>query len=158
MQYLSVESADNQLTLNGSTIYGNFLADIYRVELFVSKKTRQAEEIISSSAPKLIKLTFLLDIGQDRLKQSWLKTLEMALGNEFNNYSSSIEKFISQISDIREKDTMELYFEGSILKIFLNNSLMAEIQNKIFTHAVFAIWLGNHPIAKKTKEGLLGLL
>jgi len=153
--------AGQQLVLNGAGLREKLWIDVYVGSLYLTKKSTDLAEILSSPGPWRIQLDFIYkEVAQEKLLASWRE------GFNKNQSEASLPKLQARIdqfygffdsSAVADDRYRFEYDPASGTRVSKNDSLLGVIRGNDFSNALLEIWLGNHPADKGLKKGMLGL-
>ncbi len=160
-----VKMADS-ITINGKTLLLNGMAlrkkiifKVYVAGLYLPKKEKSAEKILSADTMRVAKMHFLRSVGAGKINGGWYEGLE----DNTPGYSKSLKAKFDVLAKYMEKmkDGGRIIFtyipsKGTVVKV--NGKVKGTIEGKDFSDALFACWIGKDPgPGKSFKEDLLGL-
>ncbi len=150
----------NALVLNGEGLRKMMMMKIYKGALYLPAKSSDAAAIIAADEPMAIRLEMVSGlITSEKMEDATLEGLEKATGGNMEPIQDSVDAFINVFrEEIKEGDTFDIAnVPGKGMEIFKNGSLKKTIDGGMdFKKAVFAIWLGEDPVQKPLKDGMLG--
>ena len=149
-----------KLELNGVGLREKWFLDLYVMGLYVPKKTKSAETIITKNQPTVAKLVIVSSlVTRDKMNSSIREGFEKALGNNYSKMQDKIDKFISYFKkELHKGDVIVLTYEPEAgTKAYLNGEWLGTIKGLDFKQALFKIWLGPNPVDDDLKEQLLGI-
>lgn len=147
------------LVLNGAGVRTKFFFDIYVAALYLPEKTQDMQVILDGKRPKQLAMHFVhKSVTKDKIIAAWEEGFSANLSPE---EKKSLEKELTQFGgfaeDAKTGDSMILdYIPGKGTRVLMNNKEKGWIEGEKFNQALLKIWLGEHPIAKKLKQQLLG--
>ncbi len=149
------------LVLNGLGLREKFWVDVYVGSLYLTAKTTQVADILSSQKAFRIQMDFVYkEVDKEKLITAWREGFEK---NQPKEILTKIEDRMQQFYDFFNsnavaKDQFILdYIPGEGTTISKNDQVLGTIVGDDFKNAVLEIWLGNHPADKDLKNGMLGL-
>lgn len=156
----SLESAGNELQLNGAGLREKWMLDLYVGGLYLQNVTQDAQAIVKADEPMAIKLHMVSGlVTSDKMKAATNEGFENATNGNLAPIQSSIDEFISAFDEeIMENDVFDIvYVPGTGLEVYKNEELLKTINGGIsFKEAVFGIWLSDKPAQEDLKEKMLG--
>jgi hypothetical protein len=157
-----IRLGDQALILNGAGPRTIGSTAAIAIGVYLTKKRNTPAEIFALEGAKRISLTFLIDLGGERLALAFLKGLKENNDKmERSNFIDSLQAFgamFSQISEIHKRDQLTLdWVPGSGTVVRINGKrLAANLPNPSFYEALLKLWLGEHPVDPMLKPLLLG--
>lgn len=151
----SAKAGDTALVLNGMGLREKYMLDIYVAGLYLESKSSDAQAIIDADEAKQLVMVLKMDLGKDKLSES---ITEAVAGK---GLSAEAMKGINQIAawmtDVSEGDKVILeYVPGTGTSLYIRGQKKGTVQGFEVAKGLFAIYLGNPPVTKDLKNGLLG--
>ncbi len=154
-----IERRGQLFFLNGQGIHtvSLFKIQVYKISLFLEKRSKFPEEIITSAAKKIILLKFLRDLGAAQLRLAFSDGFYENCAIHCQTLKPYLEDLNSKISDMKEGDSLEFQFFEN--RVIFNSSVGSyfEVKNPNFGRILLSIWLGSSPPSALLKENLLGI-
>jgi len=121
------------------------------------ERCEQITDIFARSAKRL-RFFYQREIPAKAFREAAEEYLEINLGAKFSDWQQTIKQFNKGYRDIMDGDYYDLIFDPrNGLKLSLNGSQIATIENPVIGLAYFNIWFGKQPFSGKLKEELLTL-
>ena len=156
----TLRTATSQLVLNGAGIRKKVVFDVYLAALYTSRKTDQAQEIINSAQPRLLRLTLLRDIDSASLADALNEGLKDNTNDaQWQAIRPAAEKFASlllQHKDLKKGSVIDVLFTGTGVAVSALGRQQSAIADIDFARALLSVWLGNDPAQSSLKRALLG--
>ena len=154
----SLDVAGAHLVLNGMALrtYSFLGLHIYVAGLYLDHRSSDAPQIIASSAPKLLRFTFVRDVGQSNARRSWHESLANACRAPCALPPQSVQRFLAGVPAMRAGDTTQFLFAGSRLDITMNGRSLGHVDDPLFVQVILASFIGEHPTVPDVKRELLG--
>ena len=155
-----LQQNNTSLLLNGGGIRTKYFFKVYVGGLYLTTKTDNASDIISSDRPMAIRMVVTSslissDIMVAATKEGFKKSLKGKTAPFQNNIDDLIETFSKE--PIKEGDVYDFwYFPKVGIKSYKNGKLENTISGYDFKKAFFGIWLSDDPVDEDLKKGLLG--
>ena len=154
-----LQAGDQSLELNGAGIRSKFVFDLYVAGLYLTEENTDAKAIIESDAPMALRLHIISSkITSKKMTKATRKGFKKSTGGKIEGIANEIDQFLTAFSDdIIEGDTFEFVStanEGVVVS--KNGTHQATIASIEFKHALFGIWLSDHPVKEGLKKNLLG--
>ena len=157
--YEIIVQDSTELKLNGGGIREMLWIDLYSGGLYLSKKMKDAGDILEADESMSIRLDIVSKlVTQEKMIKGVLDGFQKATFGNTKALDDRIAKFIKFFSEpIVKKDVFELvYIKGIGVKAFKNEKFLGLIEGRDFKYALFKIWLGKEPASMSVKEGMLG--
>jgi len=151
--------AGKQLSLNGAGTREKFWMDMYVGALFVTKKTKDAQSIISADDHMTMELTIVSSlITSDKMSDAVEEGFEKSAKGNLSALRSRIDQFKSLFKEkIKKGDVFSMIYEpGKGITVLKNGNKAGLISGLDFKKGLFGIWLGDEPADADLKKGLLG--
>ena len=154
----TVEAAGAHLVLNGMALrtYSILGLHIYVAGLYLDHRSSDADQIMASAAPKLLRFTFVRDVGQSAARRSWHESLQSSCRAPCQLPQSAVDQFLGGVPAMHADDTSEFLFTGHALDISLNGHVLGHVDDPLFMRVVLASFIGAHPTVPEVKRALLG--
>ena len=157
-----IELSDgSQLVLNGMGLREKLWIDVYVGSLYLEKQANNVAAVLAQPGAMRIQIDVVYkEMAQKKMLQAWKAGFE-------NNQSEKmmevlhdrIETFYGFFTESAKKDDQYLidYIPEQGTSISKNGQLLGSIEGADFKSAILEIWLGNAPVDKQLKRGMLGL-
>ncbi len=149
------------LVLNGLGLREKFWVDVYVGSLYLTTKTNEIADILSSQKAFRIQMDFVYkEVDKEKLITAWREGFEK---NQAPEILTSIKDRMQQFygffnTNAVAKDQYILdYIPDEGTTVAKNGQVLGTIPGDDFKNAVLEIWLGNIPADKDLKNGMLGL-
>lgn len=148
----------DKLVLNGGGTREKIWMDMYVAALYLTAKNKDANNIVAANSSMAIRICIVSSlITSSRMTEAVDDGFKKSTADNTAPIKDKIEKFQNAFSDaIKVGDVFDIVYTNEKISIYKNNTLKAEIEGLEFKKAVFGIWLGNDPVQKDLKEGMLG--
>ncbi len=153
---LNIES--KPMLLNGIGIRSKFFFDLYVGSLYLSTKTRDADEAMGEKFAA-IRLNIISGlITEDKMQEAIVEGFEHATNGNVKPIKANIDEFMSLFdTGIKEGDQFTFVFHKGVgVTAYKNMNKLTDIKSETFRHALMAIWLGHKPAQKSLKKKMLG--
>jgi len=162
-------SVDDEITLkNGDTLLLNGMGlrekmwiDVYVGSLYLPKKADNVAEVLAQPGALRIQINVVYtEVASKKLIRAWKDGFEKNQSDEMlMRLKDRIEMFYSYFEESAKKDDEYLidYIPVQGTSISKNGKLLGTIEGEDFKNALLEIWLGNVPVDKNLKKGMLGL-
>ncbi len=151
-----------ELQLNGMGLRSVFVIKGYAAGLYLPEKARNATVVLGVRGPKRLQLRLLREVESD----AFIKALNEGIRENHSEPQlqllserlSQLEQTMSQVGTARRGDVINFDFSpdaGTVVAI--NGAPRGRpIPGEDFYQAVLRIFLGDHPVDRGLKRGLLG--
>ena len=155
----TLQVANTQLVLNGAGIRKKVVFDVYLAALYTGRKTDQAQALISSTAPRAMRLVLLRDLDSTSLADA----LEEGLRDNTNEsqwqaIQPSVKQFAGLLlkqKSLKRGSVIDIVFSGSRVSVSALGALQGAVDDAAFAQALLAVWLGDSPAQSSLKRALL---
>ncbi len=155
-----VSQADGAvLQFNGAGIRSKFVVKVYLAMLYLENPSSDRDQVIADPGAKQLIMHFLYkEVGKDALIEGWNDGFK---GNgspaQLEKLQADIERFNSMFDTVMEGDRIVLDYEpGTGTVVTIGSMQKGTIPGKDFNDLLLSIWLGDKPVGKKLRDGLLG--
>jgi hypothetical protein len=146
------------LHLNGAGLYqtGLLRVDVYVAALYAERPSTSAEELIESDQTIELWLSFKRDVSRRDLIKAARSGLRAQLGKRSGAFEQALAGLEHTLRDLREGDVTRItYDKGVGVMIAINEVSCGSVGGDEFATALFASWLGSHPMSERLKRQLL---
>lgn len=153
----AVEVGGQKLALNGAGIRKRFVVKVYAAALYLAAPSADADAIVASDAPKVVRMVFLRGVTRDQVMGAFRDGFQANSGGPgLPALLATLDKIVPAIPD-RFVEGNELVVswapgQGTTVK----GSGAVTVPGKEFADALFRNWLGPKPADADLKQGLLG--
>lgn len=153
--------ADRNLRLNGLGLRGVAWIKAFVAGLYLSAPSKDAAQVLAMPGPKRIRLKIMLQAPSHELTRSLVgriedhesETVRARLGERL----STLAALIDSVGDLQAGDTLDLDFipdRGVSLRH--NDKVVGQpVSGDDLYRCVLKIFVGDHPVDRRMKEGLL---
>jgi hypothetical protein len=153
--------ADRTLRLNGLGLRGVAWIKAFVAGLYISAPTKDATQILAMQGPKRLRLRVMLDAPSHELTKSLTGRIEdhesEAVRAKLGERLTHLASLIDSLGDLHPGDTIDLDFipdKGMNLR-YNDKAVGASVPGDDLYRAVLKIFVGDHPVDRRMKEGLL---
>jgi hypothetical protein len=152
------DEAGTHLVLNGLALrtYSFLRVRIYVAGLYLEQRSSDADAILNSAQPKLLRFVFTRDVDADAARKSWRESFDMNCPAPCRLPADSIQRFLDGIPAMRKGDTSTFLFTPTGMDAKMNGRLIGRVPNMDFVKVILATFIGPHPTSAAVKRGLLG--
>jgi hypothetical protein len=155
-----LEIQGRQLILNGAGMREKWIFDIYAAALYLERKTRSAERVLTARQPMAIRLQLLSRlVDREAMAEAAMQGFSSSTGGDIGPIRSRVDRFVSVFTreDVVEGDVFEMvYLPGCGVRAYKNGRHLSTIEGWDFKKALFGIWLSDDPVQRSLKRELLG--
>ncbi|MCS5421453.1 MULTISPECIES: chalcone isomerase family protein [Psychrilyobacter] len=151
---------NQKLFLNGAGTRNKFFIDIYVGSLYVVTPTNDPASIINSNTIKSMHLHIVTSWINRKLLKSALRAelRSSSTGEEMDELQEEIDTFLSTFNEeiIRGDKFIFNIIPGAGVEVYKNNRLIKSIEGDQFSKRLIQLWIGDTPVDRKLKAGILG--
>lgn len=155
---LSLTGEKNPLVLNGAGYRKKFFIKVYVGALYLAQPATRAKTILDAGAPRVMRLHFLRDVGQEQFASAWNDGIAPNhTASEMQALRARIDQMNTYIGSVRRGDVLriEMYARGDT-GIWINDKRRGSIQGADFQNALLKAWIGEKPADANLKRAVLG--
>lgn len=147
------------LHLNGTAIrtYSVLHVRIYVAGLYLTRPTRDADQILRSGETKLLSIYFLHDVTADQARTAWREGFEQNCPEPCAVDPAAMAKFIAAVPAMRKGETFTFVFNGRGVEIAAAGHVIGKINDVPLANLILASFIGPRPPTPRLKHELLGL-
>jgi long-chain acyl-CoA synthetase len=152
--------AGQTLVLNGAGLRQRFVFHVYVAALYRPQPTHDAQAVVESGEPQLLRLTLLRDINSKALTDA------LNEGLKANNTEAELaamkdtiehfETFMKTGGEGASGDQVEMRFQHGTVSVSFKGKTLGEVADPRFAAALLKVWLGAVPAQESLKQALLG--
>jgi Chalcone isomerase-like len=165
---LAGASLPDTYTLNGQTLTLNgiglrsltiFNVHAYIAGLYLLKPSHDAQQILTSSEPRIIVLKFLRDASKARIERQYRAGEAQNCGQGGCAPADQVdfERLVAAAPAVSRGDTSTYVFTANGVRVFANNQQIGDFANKDLAYHLLAGFIGAHPPSQQLRSQLLGL-
>lgn len=157
----SVRVGERELLLNGLGLRSVFIVKGYVAGLYLPERARSAEQVLAQSAPRRLVMKLLIDSSAERFAKAFAEGLrdnhsEAQLA-ALREPAAQLEAAMLAIGSAKKGDAIALDFVEGATKLSLNGRPVGRpIAGEAMQAAILRVFLGERPVDRKLKAGLLG--
>ncbi len=150
------------LLLNGAGIRTRAVFKVYVGAIYVTDKKSAAAEVIAQRGPKRVALHMLRDLTAEQLGGALNDGLAANLSEtertQFKPQIDELKATMDAVGAAREKSVVTLdYLPEAGIRIAIDGAARGKpIAGEDFYRALLKIWLGDKPVDRSLKAGMLG--
>lgn len=154
--------SERTLRLNGLGLRGVAWVKAFVAGLYLPAPTRDSVQVLTMPGPKRLRLKIMLDAPSHELTKSLTSRIARneseAAQTQMADRLSRLAAHLDSMGDLRVGDTVDIDFvpeQGTVLR--LNEHLVGtSVAGEDLYRSVLKIFVGDKPVDKRLKEGLLG--
>jgi len=156
---LSMPNSGPTLVLNGAGIREKFFMDIYIGALYLESRQSVAKTILNDTGAVSILMHFLhSEVSKDKITSGWTEGLEK---NTPPATMQALEPrlviFNKLFRTVRKGDVIRIdYLPDNGTQVRINGEWRGTVEGNDFFRAILSIWLGDKPVTKSLRNGMLG--
>lgn len=150
------------LVLNGAGIRTRAVFKVYVGALYLTAKKSAASEAIAQPGPKRVALHVLRDLTAEQLggalNDGLAANLSEAERTQFKSQIDELKATMDAVGAAKERSVMTLdYLPDAGIRIAIDGAARGKsIPSEDFYRALLKIWLGDKPVDRSLKAGMLG--
>lgn len=150
------------LLLNGAGIRTRAVFKVFVGALYLTEKKSAAAEAIAQRGPKRVALHMLRDLTAEQLggalNDGLAANLSEAERTQFKSQIEELKATMDAVGAAREKSVVTLdYLPDAGIRIAIDGAPRGKpIAGEDFYRALLKIWLGDKPVDRSLKAGMLG--
>ena len=149
------------LVLNGVGLREKFWVDVYVGSLYLTGKTSNVADILSSQKAWRIQMDFIYkEVDREKLIEAWREGFEKNQSEEtlalINDRMEQFYGYFAENAVAKDQFILD-YLPGEGTTVTKNDEVLGVIPGDDFKNALLEIWLGNYPADDDLKSGMLGL-
>ncbi len=150
---------NNELQLNGAGIREKYLVEVYVGSLYLSGKSSDASQILSSQSDKCITLKTLVYLSKETMQAAILNGIVKNVSDdEFESLQGDVDTFNSFFIDTDKNTMFQINFLASgDTELLINQKKRGSVEGFAFQKALLSIWLGDKPPTETIKKAMLNL-
>ena len=155
---LTLDGEKTPLILNGAGYRKKLFIKVYIGALYLAQPLSQAEAILNANTPRVMRMHFLRDVGQDQFATAWINGLTPNhTAAEMQALHTRLGELSTLIGNLRRNDVLriEMRPQGGT-EIWVNDLRRGSISGVDFQRALLSAWLGNVPADAGLKRAVLG--
>ncbi len=145
--------------LNGVGVRKKFFIEVYYGALYLPYKSHDATKIIQDDVPKAVIMHVVYKkIDSKKWVDGWKEAFEEYLKRGTGSLKSRIDKFIGFFDEdvVKGGEVRISYDPGKGTEVEINGKVKGTVEGSDFMKALWSVWLGDNPVSKSLKEGMLG--
>lgn len=155
----TLQVQQTSLVLNGAAVRSKYFMDVYVTGLYLPEKSHDAAAIMDADVVQSMQLHITSSrITRSRLIESIEDGIKLSAGDDFPRYRPMLDELWEALTfEVKLGDSFEFaYVPGTGTHFYRNGELLRVLPQFEFKQVLFGIWLGEKPVQKSVKQGLLG--
>ena len=156
---LSLPDNGPTLVLNGAGTRVKFFMDIYIGALYLESQASDASAILSDTGAASVMMHFLYkEVGKDKITDGWIEGLEKNTSDtEMQTLAAKLAEFNKMFRTVRKDDVIRIdYLPDSGTQVRINGEWRGMVEGNDFFRALLSVWIGEKPVTKSLRAGMLG--
>ena len=153
--------AGQPLVLNGIGLrtLTIFSIQAYIVGLYLPQPSHDAQQILASTAPRVLILRFLRSASKDRIDKQYRagEAENCGQGGCAAADQADFERLITAAPAVVRGDTSTYVFTATGVEVFANDRMIGKFANPDLAYHLLAGFIGAHPPSQELRRRLLGL-
>ena len=155
---LTLTGEKTPLILNGAGYRKKFFIKVYLGALYLAQPASQAEAILNATTPRVMRMHFLRDLGQDQFATAWDSAMT---SNHTEIKMQALRAPLGELSrlvgNLRRNDVLRIEMRPSgETEIWVNSLQRGSIHGGDFQRALLTAWIGAVPADAELKRSVLG--
>lgn len=153
--------SERTLRLNGLGLRGVAWVKAFVAGLYLSAPTKDAAQAIAMQGPKRLRLKIILAAPSHELTKSLIRRINrhepQPVKTKLEDRLPKLASMIDSLGDLQPGDTLDLdYIPDKGLTLRYNDKAVGDaLPGEDLYRAVLKIFVGDHPVDRRMKEGLL---
>jgi len=155
---LAVAGEKTPLLLNGAGYRKKFFIKVYIGALYLTPPLSQAEAILNAGTPRVMRIHFLRDVGQDQFATAWNDAIAPNhTVAEMQALRARLDQLKILVGNLHRNDVLriEMRPQGGA-EVWVNDLPRGNISGADFQRALLSAWIGANPADADLKRALLG--
>lgn len=145
------------LVLNGMGLRTKMSFKVYVAGLYLEAASKDAGSILASDQIRRVEMVMMRDLEKGRIIEAVETGFEKNNKAKLPSLKARLDQFNAGLTDLKEGDKLGLTYIPTKGVSVQSGSKSISIEGKDFADALFAVWLGKHPVDEKLKSGMLGM-
>jgi hypothetical protein len=130
---------------------------VYEAGLYLSHRSSNAQQILNSKEPKVVRLTFLRDVSSDQVRDAWKDDFKKNCAPNCAALQPVFDQLVSKIPEAKKGDVFVYVFTPKGINIIRNGNEVDGANNPELAKAILSFWLGKEPPSTELKQAMLGI-
>ncbi|MFT3805141.1 MAG: chalcone isomerase family protein [Burkholderiaceae bacterium] len=156
----TIRIGGTDLRLNGVGLRSVFILKAFLAALYVPQRTADPVELIHQSGPRRLQLRMLVDMSPDRLLKTFTAGLHDGPAEPHDPALKArideLDTALKAVGTVRKGETLDLDVVDGQMRLLVNGQMRAAVPGEDVFAAILRGWIGERPLEKDLKKGLLG--
>jgi hypothetical protein len=130
---------------------------VYEAGLYLPRRSSNAEQILNSSEPKVVRLTFLRDVSSKQVQGAWRDDFKKNCAPNCATLQPIFDQLVSKMPEAKNGDVFVYVFTPKGINIIRNGRQVDQADNSQLAKAILSFWLGKEPPSTELKQAMLGI-
>lgn len=146
------------LRLNGIGLrtYSLMHVHVYVAGLYLPQPMDNADAILDSSSPKILRMHFVHDVSLDKVQEAWRTGLNDNCIAPCTLDQSKVDQFLSHLSPVKAGEEVTFVFNDQGFDAYENGAPIGHMNDPQFARLVLAVFIGPKVETPDLKRELLG--
>jgi len=154
----SITVAGVPLTLNGTAVR---VATVFNIKvwvgaLYLPSPARTPEDVLSSTGPIRLDLTFLRSVSREQVFRSWKYQFKESVVKNYPGRAEKEAALIALLGPLKPGSVERFEIVGDAVRVFDGGVHQGTIEGREFRDAFLSMWVGERPPTAAVKNGFLG--
>jgi hypothetical protein len=156
----SVDVQGHTLHLNGKGLRTAtiFNVNVYQAGLYLARRSSDAQQVINSTDPRVVRLTFLRNVTGNQVRDAWNEDFKKNCQPNCAALQPAFNDLVSRMTDAKTGDVFAYIFTPKGIHIIRNGQEVNHSDNPELAKTVLSFWLGKQPPSTDLKQAMLGLV
>jgi hypothetical protein len=146
------------LKLNGAGIRKKVVVKVYVGALYLENTSSSVDEILKTDQARVIKMTFVRDVGKDKILDAYWEGFEKNSKDELPKLKGPMDRFRAGLGDMKSGKQMTVtYVPGKGVTIAQQDggSVTVSANARQLSDALMRVWIGDSPADSGLKAAML---
>lgn len=155
---LTLDGEKTPLILNGAGYRKKLFIKVYIGALYLAQPLSQAEAILNANTPRVMRMHFLRDLGQDQFTTAWDSAMTPNHTEvEMQALRARLAELGRLTGNLRRNDVLRIEMRSSgETEIWVNSLQRGSIRGADLQRALLTAWIGAVPADADLKRSVLG--
>lgn len=152
----TISAGGRELHLMGMGLRKKLFFKVYIASFYLEHPTGDAAQAVSSDQVKRVEMHMLRDLERGKIVEAVQAGFEKNAAAQMPQLQSRLDMFLKAIPDLKSGETIVvMYVPGLGTSVKAGPGQQITIPGKDFADALFAVWLGPHPVDDDLKDEML---
>jgi chalcone isomerase-like protein len=136
-----------------------FNVRVYVAALYLPRQSHDAEQILASSGPKVVRLEFIRSGSKAQVEAQYRAGEEKNCGSGGCDPADQVdfERLVAAAPAVKPGDTSTYVFTRQGVRVLANDRLIGDFANRDLAYRLLAGFIGKQPPSQELRRRLLGL-